>query len=121
MRGGGIVFGPHPDDLELGLGGTIAKHTAAGYTVGLCDLSRGEMGSNGTPDDRQWIGRFLGRIRDTFATKQPPANLLLAPYFRAAVRKAQGPWRRTVQRAVKMGLRAAGIDKAAATANPAIR
>ena len=48
-----IVFGPHPDDLELGLGGTIAKHTNAGYTVGLCDLSRGEMGTNGTPEDRQ--------------------------------------------------------------------
>jgi bacillithiol biosynthesis deacetylase BshB1 len=48
-----LVFGPHPDDLELGLGGTIAKHTAAGYTVGLCDLTRGEMGSNGTPEDRE--------------------------------------------------------------------
>ena len=44
-----LAFGPHPDDLEIGLGGTIAKHTAAGYTVGLCDLTAGELGSNGTP------------------------------------------------------------------------
>jgi bacillithiol biosynthesis deacetylase BshB1 len=46
------VFGPHPDDLELGLAGTIARHTAAGGTVGLCDLTAGELGSNGTPEVR---------------------------------------------------------------------
>ncbi len=47
-----LVFGPHPDDLEIGLGGTIAKHTARGDRVGLCDLTAGEMGSNGTVDER---------------------------------------------------------------------
>ncbi len=47
-----LAFGPHPDDLEIGLGGTIAKHTALGHVVGLCDLTRGEMSSNGTPDQR---------------------------------------------------------------------
>ena len=47
-----LAFGPHPDDLEIGLGGTIALHTAAGWRVGLCDLTRGEMGSNGTPEER---------------------------------------------------------------------
>jgi bacillithiol biosynthesis deacetylase BshB1 len=47
-----LVFGPHPDDLEIGLGGTIAKHVAHGHRVGLCDLTAGEMGSNGTVDER---------------------------------------------------------------------
>jgi len=47
-----LVFGPHPDDLEIGLGGAIAKHTALGHAVGLCDLTRGELGTNGTPDER---------------------------------------------------------------------
>jgi bacillithiol biosynthesis deacetylase BshB1 len=47
-----LVFGPHPDDLGIGLGGTIALHAAAGWRVGLCDLTRGEMGSNGTPEER---------------------------------------------------------------------
>jgi bacillithiol biosynthesis deacetylase BshB1 len=47
-----LVFGPHPDDLEIGLGGTIARHTAGGFQVGLCDLTAGEMGSNGTVDER---------------------------------------------------------------------
>jgi bacillithiol biosynthesis deacetylase BshB1 len=48
-----IVFGPHPDDLELGLGGTIARHVAEGHRVGLCDLTAGELGSNGTPSERR--------------------------------------------------------------------
>ena len=43
-----LVFGPHADDLEIGLGGTIAKHTADGASVGLCDLTEGELSSNGT-------------------------------------------------------------------------
>ena len=47
-----LVFGPHPDDLEIGLGGAIAKHVALGHRVGLCDLTRGELGTNGTPDER---------------------------------------------------------------------
>jgi bacillithiol biosynthesis deacetylase BshB1 len=48
-----LVFGPHADDLEIGLGGTIAKHTAEGASVGLCDLTEGELSSNGTVDERK--------------------------------------------------------------------
>lgn len=47
-----LVFGPHPDDLEIGLGGTIAKHVQLGHRVGLCDLTRGELGTNGSPEER---------------------------------------------------------------------
>lgn len=47
-----LVFGPHPDDLEIGLGATIARHVAEGHRVGLCDLTAGEMGSNGTVEER---------------------------------------------------------------------
>ena len=48
-----LVFGPHPDDIEIGLGGTVALHASRGDRVGLCDLTRGELGSNGTPDERE--------------------------------------------------------------------
>ncbi len=48
-----LVFGPHPDDIEIGLGATVAKHVAMGYTVGLCDLTQGELGSNGTVEERR--------------------------------------------------------------------
>ena len=47
-----LVFGPHPDDIEIGLGGVVAKHAALGHLVGLCDLTAGEMGSNGTVEER---------------------------------------------------------------------
>lgn len=43
-----LVFGAHADDAEIGMGGTIAKHTAAGYTIGLTDLTAAEMSSNGS-------------------------------------------------------------------------
>ncbi len=47
-----LVFGPHPDDIEIGLGGTVARHVVDGYQVGLCDLTAGELGSNGSPAER---------------------------------------------------------------------
>jgi bacillithiol biosynthesis deacetylase BshB1 len=57
-----LVFGPHPDDLEIGLGGTIARHVAAGSAVGLCDLTAGELGSNGTPADRKREAAEAARV-----------------------------------------------------------
>ena len=48
-----LVFGPHPDDIEIGLGGTVALHTAAGHSVGLCDLTEAELSSNGTRERRR--------------------------------------------------------------------
>lgn len=47
-----LAFGPHADDIEIGLGGTVAKHAARGHRVGLCDLTRGELATNGTPEAR---------------------------------------------------------------------
>lgn len=47
-----LVFGPHPDDIEIGLGGTVARHVALGRPVGLCDLTAGELGTNGTVEER---------------------------------------------------------------------
>ena len=52
MRVDVLVFGPHPDDIEIGLGGSVARHVDLGYRVGLCDLTRGELSTNGTVDQR---------------------------------------------------------------------
>ncbi|MEN1786407.1 MAG: bacillithiol biosynthesis deacetylase BshB1, partial [Bacteroidota bacterium] len=43
-----LVFGAHPDDAELGAGGTIAKAIHQGKKVGIVDLTRGELGTRGT-------------------------------------------------------------------------
>src|SRR3954464_10933766 len=58
-----LVFGPHPDDLEIGLGGTIARHTAAGHVVGLCDLTDAALSSNGTPAVRTAEAARAARAR----------------------------------------------------------
>ena len=47
-----LVFGPHPDDIEIGVGGAVARHAAKGFSVGLCDLTGGELGTNGTVEER---------------------------------------------------------------------
>ncbi len=47
-----LVFGAHPDDAELGAGGTIAKEIAHGKKVGIIDLTRGELGTRGSAEIR---------------------------------------------------------------------
>lgn len=47
-----LVFGPHPDDVELASGGLAALLAAHGHAVGVCDLTRGERASRGTPAER---------------------------------------------------------------------
>jgi bacillithiol biosynthesis deacetylase BshB1 len=48
-----IFFGAHPDDVELSAGGTAAKCVKDGLRVGIVDLTRGEMGTRGTPQTRK--------------------------------------------------------------------
>lgn len=43
-----LAIGVHPDDVELSSCGTLLRHASLGYTFGLLDLTRGELGSRGT-------------------------------------------------------------------------
>lgn len=47
-----LAFGAHPDDVELGCSGTIAKEISLGKKVGIIDLTRGELGTRGTAQTR---------------------------------------------------------------------
>lgn len=47
-----LAVAAHPDDVELCAGGTVCKLTNAGYRVGILDLTKGELGSRGTPEGR---------------------------------------------------------------------
>jgi N-acetylglucosamine malate deacetylase 1 len=47
-----LAFGAHPDDTELSCSGTLAALVKQGKKVAVVDLTRGEMGSRGTPDIR---------------------------------------------------------------------
>jgi bacillithiol biosynthesis deacetylase BshB1 len=43
-----LAFGAHPDDVELFAGGTLAKMAALGYSTGVVDMTRGELGTRGS-------------------------------------------------------------------------
>jgi bacillithiol biosynthesis deacetylase BshB1 len=47
-----MAMAAHPDDVELSCGGTLIKLVKKGYRVGVLDLTRGEMGTRGTPEQR---------------------------------------------------------------------
>ena len=47
-----LAFAAHPDDVELSCAGTLLKHIAQGYKVGVVDLTRGELGTRGSAPER---------------------------------------------------------------------
>lgn len=47
-----LAFGAHPDDVELGCSGTIAKEISLGKKVGIIDLTHGELGTRGSAEIR---------------------------------------------------------------------
>lgn len=48
-----LAVAAHPDDVELSCAGTLLSHISKGYKVGILDLTRGELGTRGTPAIRQ--------------------------------------------------------------------
>jgi bacillithiol biosynthesis deacetylase BshB1 len=52
----------HPDDAELSVAGTLLKLKSLGYSTGVCDFTRGEMGTRGTPEIRAQEATDAARI-----------------------------------------------------------
>ena len=57
-----LAVGAHPDDAELGCGATLATFAAKGRSFGILDLTRGEMGTRGTPEVRAQEAAEAARI-----------------------------------------------------------
>ena len=57
-----LAFGAHPDDVELGCGGTIAKQVNLGSKIGIVDLTRGELGTRGTAEIRDKEATLAAQI-----------------------------------------------------------
>jgi LmbE family N-acetylglucosaminyl deacetylase len=57
-----LAFGAHPDDVELFAGGTMAKMASLGHATGIVDMSRGELGTRGTPSLRKQEAATAARI-----------------------------------------------------------
>ncbi len=58
-----LVMAAHPDDAELGCAGTIARHVAEGYKVGVVDFTQGELGTRGTAQTRAAEAAEAARIQ----------------------------------------------------------
>ena len=57
-----LAIGAHPDDVELGCGATVAKLARAGRSVGILNLTRGEAGTRGTPEERRLEAEEAARV-----------------------------------------------------------
>lgn len=57
-----LAIGAHPDDVELGCGGTLARLAAEGRPFAILDLTRGEAGTRGTPQTRAAEAAEAARI-----------------------------------------------------------
>ena len=108
-----LVFGPHPDDAEIGAGGLLLKMKDRGHTTGIIDMTRGDMGW-GTPEERDAecaeAARILkldvrenldlgdNRIEDTFENRCTVAavlrkhrpEIIFAPYYDLPIGRGLG-------------------------------
>ncbi|MEO8044047.1 MAG: PIG-L family deacetylase [Spartobacteria bacterium] len=57
-----LAVGAHPDDIEFGCGGILLGEAARGSELALCLCSRGEAGSNGTPNEREAEARQAAQL-----------------------------------------------------------
>ncbi|SHM71069.1 bacillithiol biosynthesis deacetylase BshB1 [Chitinophaga jiangningensis] len=57
-----LAIAVHPDDVELGCSGTLMMHAASGMKVGVVDLTRGELGTRGTPELREQEAQAAAKI-----------------------------------------------------------
>jgi bacillithiol biosynthesis deacetylase BshB1 len=81
-------FCAHPDDAELIMGGTLAREAARGRRIALVDLTRGECGSRGTPEQRAQEAERAARILGASHRESlglPDARLTQSPEQRDAV------------------------------------
>jgi bacillithiol biosynthesis deacetylase BshB1 len=108
-----LVFGPHPDDAEIGAGGTLSKLKSEGHSTGIVDMTTGDMGW-GTPEIRAGesadAARILQldvrenldlgdcRVEDTFENRCKVAavirrhrpQIVISPYYQLPIGRGLG-------------------------------
>ncbi|SCA64141.1 hypothetical protein SCG7086_CF_00050 [Chlamydiales bacterium SCGC AG-110-P3] len=100
-----LAIGAHPDDIEFGCGGIIAHQAALGYSIVMVDLTLGQKGTNGTPEQRRQEGinaaevigakrlfldfedcqvydTYEGRLKIVEVIRTYKPRLVLAPYWK---------------------------------------
>jgi bacillithiol biosynthesis deacetylase BshB1 len=88
-----LAIGAHPDDVELGCGGTLAKLISEGKTVAVIDLTQGELGTRGTNITRAeeaaeatrvmgYVGRENLKMKDGFLVNSEEYQLEIVKMIR---------------------------------------
>ena len=88
-----LAFGAHPDDVELGCGGTLLAAVAEGKKIGIIDLTQGELGTRGTVADRlkeaSLAGDMIGatvrenlRMKDGFFVNDQAHQMMIIEVIR---------------------------------------
>lgn len=88
-----LAIAVHPDDIELGVAGILIKHARLGQSVGILDLTQGELGTRGSAETRleeaQDAAKVMGvkvrenaGMRDGFFRNDEAHQLQLIPYLR---------------------------------------
>jgi len=80
-----LAIGAHPDDVELGSGATLAKEVSRGKTVGILDLTRGELGTRGSAAIRDQEAAAAAKILGASFRK----NIAIADGFFVNDRESQ--------------------------------
>jgi N-acetylglucosamine malate deacetylase 1 len=79
-----LAFGAHADDVEIGMGGSIAKLAANGKRIGICDLTDADLSSNGTIELRKLEAKKAAEIlgvTERLSLGIPDRGLLLKEEF----------------------------------------
>jgi N-acetylglucosamine malate deacetylase 1 len=90
-----LAIAAHPDDVELTCGGTLIKMGQLGYKTGVLDLTRGEMGTRGTPEMRLHEAARAGRIMGLAMRANlglPDARLEVSERYKLAVAAKIREW-----------------------------
>jgi len=86
----------HPDDAELTMAGTLLKLKSLGYRTGVLDMTRGEMGTRGTPEIRAKEALDASRVMGLDARvnlEQPDGHIMLSEETRQVMVRALRKYR----------------------------
>ena len=91
-----LAIAAHPDDVELTCGGTLIKMAQLGYRTGILDLTRGEMGTRGTPATRLKESAHAAKILRVSVRENlglPDAHLAVTDDYKRAIAAKIRVWR----------------------------
>ena len=89
-----LAIAAHPDDVEQTCGGTMIRMAAQGYRTGVLDLTAGDMGTRGTPEQRVEESERAGHLMDLQWRGNlhfPDARLETAEFYKVSKLKVGPP------------------------------